>query len=148
MKVQLIIVLLFCLVVGDRANRFRPGSGLLSWSDALETCNKSLRTLPDLHTDLLNRLLAIKARQNVIINKDKSWNRIWLIGYRKNMRSPWMKGGTNGTRLFLLNFDKTARQGGNCIEMYLQNNNTFLYNWVTDDCNAKKHFFCHTLEYD
>lgn len=114
----------------------------LTFIEALECCKSLNMSLPVVRDLTFNKKLAVRARQQMIINRDQSWNRIWLAANRLNSLD--MYQGDSEEPVIFTNFDShnEASIEANCVEMYLRAENTFNGNWATDHCVEKKRFFC------
>lgn len=146
-KIYLLLLLLLVVLVPLAATlqRFVAGKKKLSWSQAQKYCDEQGMSLPEILSQDLNDMLAMKARQYVVIRLDTSWNRIWLAGNRIGT-TDFYQGDTQSPVSFV-NFDadNEAFMDGQCIEMYLRKKNTFAKNWATANCSQKKRFFCMIL---
>lgn len=112
----------------------------MSSHEARAYCKDHETVLPMFHHIVPNQYLAIRAREQVVIDKDESWNRIWLDGHRVESNGEFLIDGDRP--LSWANFEEDARMDGDCVEMHLHNLNTFGQNWDTDHCDVKKRFFC------
>lgn len=137
MLIPILLLSLVVLCTGQIVN-FVPAPNPMSWQEANAYCKEHETSLPIFHSHGPNQYFAIRARQQVVIDKDESWNRIWLAGHRSNGEFV----GDGDRPLLWENFPVDARMDGDCVEMHLRDQNTFDENWDTDDCDVKKRFFC------
>lgn len=127
-------------VAGQRM--FVPAPVALPWNGAIKYCEEQNTILAVVETMERNDMLSIKARQLAYIDRDESWNRIWIRGYRNDRSHKFLMD--KETPMKFINFDSENKVNlqERCIEIHLRNNNTFAPNWATDDCAVEKRFFC------
>lgn len=138
------LVLCTPFVFGGRI-QFLPVDEKMSWANALDHCLTLGRMLAEPRSQILNDEISMRARTQVVISENTEWNRVWTAVNRigQSATDDFLWGHLNNTFDYR-NFDEAnnAKMDGDCVEIYLRNVNTFGTNWATDDCNAKKLFFC------
>lgn len=146
---KLFVILLFYVGIGSNLvnsiSEFKPGPEKMAYEDAVQYCRNITAPLILPAGKQGNVQLGIKARQFAIIKRDPEWNQVWLNTVRSKKSDDFLDAFIVGseTKLGYTNFIPGRDKQGDCVILSVTRKTTFTQNWMTVDCNAKYHFFCH-----